>query len=213
MAAVRLFGFSKKTELLKIHPSDIYSRKQDCERDSYEKAEEMMMTAYEKGVNKFEWIHKRANDETFPAEVWLTAIPYKNKKALELMYAGANSSLYIIRKKEFPKNEMQDKVPDREVNPKIKFHTYIKCDDNKFKEKKYTPKDFYIIEFKPDRQPIGIYLTEKPFTNHKIQLQKGDILYAFSDGYVDQFNGITKEKFNYKRFRNMLLSIANKFLF
>ena len=151
-----------------------------------------MMTAYEKGVNKFEWIHKRANDETFPAEVWLTAIPYKNKKALELMYAGANSSLYIIRKKEFPKNEMQDKVPDREVNPKIKFHTYIKCDDNKFKEKKYTPKDFYIIEFKPDRQPIGIYLTEKPFTNHKIQLlQTRDMQRVFDFGSRIEFDKLS----------------------
>ncbi|MBL4710055.1 MAG: hypothetical protein JKY48_16620 [Flavobacteriales bacterium] len=32
-----------------------------------------------------------------------------------------------------------------------------------------------------------------PFTNHNIDLISGDIVYIFSDGYVDQFGG-EKEK-------------------
>ncbi len=46
-----------------------------------------------------------------------------------------------------------------------------------------------IEEIKPDKQPIGNYLEMKPFTGHRIQLNKGDQLYMFSDGYQDQFGG------------------------
>lgn len=48
----------------------------------------------------------------------------------------------------------------------------------------------------------------KNFTNHKIQLEKGDCLYIFSDGYADQFGGLKGKKFMYKQFRDMLLEIC-----
>ncbi len=67
-----------------------------------------------------------------------------------------------------------------------------------------------LIEFKGDRQPIGIYIKEKPFTNHIFQLKKNDNLYTFSDGYVDQFGGEKGRKFMKKRFKNLLLNIQNK---
>jgi serine phosphatase RsbU (regulator of sigma subunit) len=53
-------------------------------------------------------------------------------------------------------------------------------------------------------------LNEKEFTNYVFQLQNGDCLYSFSDGYVDQFGGETGEKFKYKRFRDLLLSVQGK---
>lgn len=67
-----------------------------------------------------------------------------------------------------------------------------------------------IEEYKPDRMPIGVYRKEKEsFTNHKINICKGDLIYLFSDGYLDQFGGETGEKFKKKRFNNLLLSISN----
>ena len=63
------------------------------------------------------------------------------------------------------------------------------------------------IVLKADRQPISIHLVEKEFTNHSVQLQKGDCLYTFSDGFVDQFGGENMEKFKMKRFKEKLLSI------
>ncbi len=63
------------------------------------------------------------------------------------------------------------------------------------------------IVLKADRQPISIHLVEKEFTNHSVQLQKGDCLYTFSDGFVDQFGGENMEKFKIKRFKEKLLSI------
>jgi serine phosphatase RsbU (regulator of sigma subunit) len=57
-----------------------------------------------------------------------------------------------------------------------------------------------LIEFKADKTPIGINLYEedKPFTNNKVDLKKGDLLYIFTDGYADQFGGSHGKKFKYK---------------
>ena len=65
-------------------------------------------------------------------------------------------------------------------------------------------------EIKATRNPIGIFLKEKPFENHEIQLEKGDVIYTFSDGYVDQFGGEKNSKFKTKKFKELLLEIYNK---
>jgi len=67
-----------------------------------------------------------------------------------------------------------------------------------------------LIILKPTINPVGIFLKELPFKNQLFQLQKGDLLYLFSDGFEDQFNGKTGEKFKLKRFRELLLSINNE---
>ncbi|MEN8120283.1 MAG: SpoIIE family protein phosphatase [Bacteroidota bacterium] len=63
---------------------------------------------------------------------------------------------------------------------------------------------------KADRQPIGIHIIEKEFTNHKYQLQKGDCLYTFSDGYTDQFGGEQGRKYKVKSFQEVLLANYKK---
>lgn len=65
-------------------------------------------------------------------------------------------------------------------------------------------------EIKPDKMPIAIYPVMNLFTNHFIQLKKGDCLYMFSDGYADQFGGPKGKKFMYKSFKELLLQNAHK---
>ncbi len=65
-----------------------------------------------------------------------------------------------------------------------------------------------LIEVKGDKQPIGQYANIKPFTNHIIDLVKGDTIYLFSDGYPDQFGGEKGKKYMYKRFRELLLDLS-----
>ncbi len=67
-----------------------------------------------------------------------------------------------------------------------------------------------LIELKADKQPISIFHKERPFTNHKFQLEKNDMLYAFSDGYADQFGGKKGRKFYSKRFYQLLSDIQDK---
>ena len=67
-----------------------------------------------------------------------------------------------------------------------------------------------VKEIKADKQPIGRYVTSDPFTNHEIELVKGDAIYVFTDGYADQFGGPKGKKLKYEPFRDLLLSNQNK---
>ena len=67
-----------------------------------------------------------------------------------------------------------------------------------------------LIEIPGDKMPIGVAAEEETtFKNHEIELKEGDMVYLFSDGYVDQFGGSKDKKFKYKPFRKELLSICN----
>jgi len=84
---------------------------------------------------------------------------------MELQFAGANNSLYLIR-------------------------------------------NGYLSEFKGNRMPIGLHAhKDKPFTNHDIEIKKGDIIYLFSDGYIDQFGGKYGRKFLSRNFKALLTEI------
>jgi serine phosphatase RsbU (regulator of sigma subunit) len=65
-----------------------------------------------------------------------------------------------------------------------------------------------LAELKADKQPIGKYENRKPFTNHKLKIEKGDIIYLFSDGYADQFGGDKGKKFKYSNLKELLLKHA-----
>lgn len=67
-----------------------------------------------------------------------------------------------------------------------------------------------IIELRPDKQPIGKYEFRKPFTCQEFQLQKGDCIYLFSDGYADQFGGPRGKKFKYKTLQALLIRHRNE---
>jgi len=67
-----------------------------------------------------------------------------------------------------------------------------------------------LIEQKGDRMPIGVHARDKEaFSNHKVDLQAGDQLYIFTDGFADQFGGPKGKKMNYKRFKNLILEQEN----
>ena len=64
---------------------------------------------------------------------------------------------------------------------------------------------------KADRMPVGV--SEKsiaPFTNHVIDIEKGDIFYMFTDGYADQFGGPNRKKFRVGNLRELILEIHEK---
>ena len=67
-----------------------------------------------------------------------------------------------------------------------------------------------LIETKANKQPIGQFDNPEPYTTHSFDLETGDSVYLFSDGYVDQFGGEKGKKFKTNAFRELLLSIQNK---
>jgi serine phosphatase RsbU (regulator of sigma subunit) len=67
-----------------------------------------------------------------------------------------------------------------------------------------------IEEIKADKQPIGSFYDPLPYTTHSVEVNKGDIIYVFTDGYADQFGGDKGKKMKTVNFKKLLLSLRNK---
>ena len=68
-----------------------------------------------------------------------------------------------------------------------------------------------LIEYKADKMPIGKHVGEEgPFTNHKIQLEQGDMIYLYSDGFPDQFGGEKGSKYKARPFKRLLTRISDE---
>ncbi len=65
-------------------------------------------------------------------------------------------------------------------------------------------------EFSGDKFPIGYYesASEKRFTTQEVSVSKGDCVYLMSDGYSDQFGGVSSKKFKSKNTAQLIKSIA-----
>ena len=65
-----------------------------------------------------------------------------------------------------------------------------------------------VSEIKGMKQPIGKFSGSEPFQNHKVDLNEGDSIYIFTDGYQDQFGGEHKggKKLKAKNFIKLLYS-------
>jgi len=105
----------------------------------------------------------------------------------KLEYAGAQNPLWIVTKRDLGSEGFN-------------IHPDQPADGSSFR----------LYEIKADKQPIGRYTESKPFTNHSIQLETGDTIYVFSDGYADQFGGPRGKKLKSKPFKELLLSMQDK---
>jgi serine phosphatase RsbU (regulator of sigma subunit) len=114
------------------------------------------------------------------------AIAILDKEKKELQFAGANNPLYLIRRKELFRGNATDLTVTLEGT------------------------DSLLFELKGDKQPIGVHWEEKDFSNQILQLQPGDSIYVFTDGYVDQYGGEKRKKFKTARFKELLLSVQKE---
>ena len=76
----------------------------------------------------------------------------------------------------------------------------------------YLVRDGELTEYRPVKNPIGLYPRLLNFETVEIQTQPGDYVYMFSDGYADQFGGEIGKKMSYKRFKNMLADTCKRTL-
>lgn len=66
-----------------------------------------------------------------------------------------------------------------------------------------------MLQFKPNKRPVGHYDVDRPFEQETISLQPDDVIYIHSDGCQDQLGGSDGKKYLTKRFRELLLSISH----
>lgn len=71
-----------------------------------------------------------------------------------------------------------------------------------------------VLQIKADKQPIGNFEPPLSYTTHQVELQQGDSIYVFSDGYADQFGGegqttnrVGGKKFKTKNLKKLLVSL------
>lgn len=67
-----------------------------------------------------------------------------------------------------------------------------------------------ISEITAHKQSIGKADNPTPFKTHKLDLQKGDYLFLFTDGYADQFGGEYEKKFKYKQMQTLISDNISK---
>ncbi|MCU0359542.1 MAG: SpoIIE family protein phosphatase [Bacteroidia bacterium] len=60
------------------------------------------------------------------------------------------------------------------------------------------------------RQPIGSGKAKEKFITHSILLDKGDMVYLFTDGFIDQFGGPKSKKYKSKNFYSFLQNISTE---
>lgn len=109
-----------------------------------------------------------------------------NTRTNEIEYAGANNALWILR---------SEPVDDPSEHQRV------------FSLPNEAAK---IIEIHADKQPVGSFgevLT--PFTTKRFNLRAGDRIYAFTDGYADQFGGSKGKKLKPKALKSILINSAH----
>lgn len=78
----------------------------------------------------------------------------------------------------------------------------------------YLIRDGQLNETKADRMPIGIHRRAKEsFQNHVITLKDNDLIYIFSDGFIDQFGGEDGRKFLSNNFKKLLIENYSKSMY
>ncbi len=105
-------------------------------------------------------------------------------------FSGANNPLVIVREK-----SDTDTV---EENERVKVQEFVS---------ETNAKTYNVIQIAGDRMPIGIYVDQKPFSPVHMQLHENDTIYAFSDGYQDQFGGPKNKKFMIKRLKQICVDM------
>jgi serine phosphatase RsbU (regulator of sigma subunit) len=67
-----------------------------------------------------------------------------------------------------------------------------------------------VNEIKGSKQPVGLSEQRTSFKSHKLEINKGDQLFLFTDGLADQFGGPKGKKFKYKQLMEVLSSASDK---
>jgi serine phosphatase RsbU (regulator of sigma subunit) len=65
------------------------------------------------------------------------------------------------------------------------------------------------IELKADKQPVGLYEKQVPFTEQRFAMENIASIYLFTDGIIDQFGGEQGKKVKMRLFKEWLNDIAS----
>lgn len=117
-------------------------------------------------------------------DIGLSRLEYLENGGAKIQFAGAHNHLWILTKRD---NLGVDSVITA-----------------------FEDSEFFLHELKASKQPVGLYFNRQPFKTWEVELEKGERLYMYSDGFADQFGGRDGKKFKNKSFKHLLLSGMDK---
>ena len=142
------------------------------------------------------------------------SISIMNEIILNNKKLHANTILNLLRKK--IKNYLHQTGKEGEASDGLDVSFCILHKDRKFLEFSgaFNPLIIFqggeLKEYRADRMPIGIYHGEKEsFTNYEINVEHGDTIYLFSDGFSGQFGGPDGTKYKKANLKRLLAGIHN----
>jgi len=125
-----------------------------------------------------------------------------SKPEITLSFSGANNPLWIVKKVSGFESEESSESQLSQLAKPLARHT-------RHREQSLVTQLSQLTELKPDKMPIGYYYNQQLFSEQKMVLEKGDMIYIFSDGFADQFGGQKGKKFKYKPLQQILTENAH----
>ena len=136
-------------------------------------------------------LHQRDKEDASSDSMDASMFVYDRQNCI-IDFAGAYSYGYLLR---FGTPDAETEAVCKESGSKIIFNQQ---------------KDAYLIRLKPNRMTIGIDRRDMiPFKNIKFKVNHGDIAYATTDGYPDQFGGERQKRFYVANFERILLKYCH----
>jgi len=158
-ATVKMLRYKNKKELLNTHPSVLSPEFQPDGRPSFEKADEMMKLAFEKGSHRFEWEHKKADGEIFPVEVLLTAITIdENEKILHTVWRDITDRKIAEKKLKDSEQTYRSLFEDSADGMFLMSDVFIDCNQSVCKLFRCSKEEIIgksPVDFSPEVQPDG----------------------------------------------------------
>lgn len=119
-STLHLFGFEKKEEFVGLPPSEVSPENQPDGENSMDKAGKMIEIAIAKGINSFEWVHKKKDGNEFPAKVTLVSFKKDDEILLYALVEDLTLREQLISKdEEFRKNATKNQKRAREFREKL----------------------------------------------------------------------------------------------
>jgi len=112
-AAATILGYSSKTELINMHPSRLSPEFQPDGENSFDKAEQMMNSAIEKGMHRFEWLYERKNGSTFFAEVTLSRMMLQGRTVIYCAWRDISDRKQAERELSAYRGRLEEQVATR----------------------------------------------------------------------------------------------------
>jgi len=125
-AAIRTLGYTSRAEFLNVHPAKLSPPRQPDGEESFAKAERILALVRDKGMQRFEWIHTKADGSDFVAEVTLSIIELEDRQVIYCVWRDITEAKRLaddLRQREHYQQALLNSFP---------FLVWLKDKDSRF---------------------------------------------------------------------------------